>query len=58
MAIKTTERESGNGKEFILFTFSRNPVMIASYKIDEICDKNEDSFFIYNIYVYIHMDIE
>lgn len=36
------------GVEFILFTFSRNPVMIASYKIDEICHKNEDvCFYVY-----------
>lgn len=32
-------------EEFILFTFCRNPVMIASYKIDEICHKNEDVCF-------------
>lgn len=40
--------KSGNATEmeFILFTFSRNPVMIASYKIDEICHKNEDVYFI------------
>lgn len=57
---KTTRKRSGgwkwrsNAEEFILFTFCRNLVMIASYKIDEICHKNEDVCF----YVYIENEIE
>lgn len=38
-------------KEFILFTFSRNPIMIASYKMDEICHKNENVCFYIHIYI-------
>lgn len=47
-----------SAEEFILFTFCRNPVMIASYKIDEICHKNEDVCFYVYVRVYIGSERE